>query len=157
MKNLPESNPLLAELLATPEADQFRSQTLQQVIGCAHTRRRARARNRLLKQAIAPILIASLAFAAFHRPAPSKALPFQLVVTQPLPDQQQVHTAVANMQLIETTGSGFTLVTTDLAHPVRPVSDQELLALFPGRPRALVTDAEGHYRLLFLDQAPPTE
>jgi hypothetical protein len=128
MKRL-EQDRLLSELLAGDECSDFRRASLEQGLALIRRRRRARRVGRWCVLALLP-----LAFGAAV-----------LFSWPPRPDGRPVSAAQSRAPGV----SGQTAK----AGSVEIIDDEQLLALFSGRPLALV-GRPGHQQLLFLDQPP---
>ena len=122
-----EEHRLLDEVLTGPELTEFRESSLREALAVLHRRQRRRRLVREGSLALLPLLVVSLI--VFSRPAN----PSSRVATAVEP------TVIASVP--------------ELARPtsVEYISDEELLALFPNQPLALV-GPEGQQQLVFLDQ-----
>ncbi len=125
----PDPNPLLKEILGGEELSEFRQAALEHGLAAMRRQQRHRRGRRLGALLLLPLLVV---FAMFLRRGPVDA-PRQLAATN-------------------SPRSAAATVTTDSRDP-RLISDEELFALFPNRPLALVGQP-GRQQLVFLD-APP--
>ncbi len=115
------------DLLAGEEVCGFRQVSLEQ--GLAAMRRRRRSRRLARACALASLPLAFLAAIFFSWPPRTETHPVPVVKTQG---------TVASVAALK-------------VPPVKFIDDEQLLALFPDRPVALV-GRPGHQQLLFLDQ-----
>gem|GEM_PF-1322696 len=119
----------MSNLLAGDELSAFRRSSLEQGLGLLRRRRRHRRVVRWCLLASLPLAFAAGVFFAWP----------------PLPEARPVSVA-------ESPAAGVSAAAPK-ARPVKFITDEQLLALFPGRPIALVGQP-GHQQLLFLDQPP---
>ncbi len=122
----PEDQDLLTAALAEAEADDFRSASLERTLKFVRKRRRTR---RLLRAAAATVCLATLAATAIWRRGEGQPIP---------PPSHAPHLAAAAVPTVPGTS-------------IRVLSDDDLLALFPGRPVALLGPAHDR-QLVFLDE-----
>ena len=128
MKRL-EQDRLLSELLAGDECSDFRRASLEQGLALIRRRRRARRLGRWCILALLPLAFGAAIF--FSRPSGPEVRPV----------------SVAQSHAPGLSGR------TAKAGSVEIIDDEQLLALFSGRPLALVGQP-GHQQLLFLDKLP---
>jgi hypothetical protein len=128
MKRL-EQDRLLSELLAGDERSDFRRASLEQGLALIRRRRRARRLGRWCILALLPLAFGAAIFFSW----PSR------------PDVRPVSVAQSRARGV----SGQIAK----AGSIRIIDDEQLLALFSGRPLALVGQP-GHQQLLFLDKLP---
>lgn len=126
MKRL-EQDRLLSELLAGDEGSGFRRASLEQGLALIRRRRRARRAARGCVLALLPLAFGAAVF--FSRPSRPEVRPVSVA---------QSHAPGVSDR-------------TAKAGSVEIINDEQLLALFSGRPLALVGQP-GHQQLLFLDQ-----
>lgn len=127
-------DPLLNELLSGEEAAACRAASLEQMLAQVRRRGRQRLTRRLTGLAMLSVLLALGLFIA-RQPAPvvesaSRQNPPEIATTA-----KTAQAAPGSTELI----------------PVRFITDDELLNLFPGRPVALI-GAPGRQQFVFLDQ-----
>lgn len=134
--NDPKLNPLLNELLCGDEAEPCRAASLNQMLASARRRQRQRRTRRTAVLAALPALL-GLAWFASHRPAPETGL---VAPVHPSSRAATTHVAQAAATSSETA-------------PVRFISDDELLSLFPGRAVALI-GTPGHQTLVLWGPRP---
>lgn len=133
--NASKHDPLLKELLSGEEAEVCRAASLEKLLAVACRRRRQRQSLRIAVMVAAPVLLA-LGLVATHRPNPASE-PAARVPPSPEP-------ATAANQNKFAADPSETI-------PVRYVTDDELLGLFPDRPVALI-GAPGHQTFVLLDE-----
>jgi hypothetical protein len=122
-----EADRLLSELLAGDAVSEFRRASLEEGLAMIRRRRRARRAGRWCVLALLPLAFGAGVLLSW----PARVRP--------------VSTAQAHAPGV----AGQTA----RAGSVRIINDEELMALFAGRPLALVGQP-GHQQLLFLDQPP---
>lgn len=129
MKNS-EEHPLLNELLTGQEVAEFRGASLREALTVLH---RTRRRRKVLRRAALAALPVLLVVVAVISKSMNSSSPDLAVVNPP---------AIASAA--------------EQARPssIQFISDEELLALFPNQPLALV-GPEGQQELVFLNQALP--
>jgi hypothetical protein len=118
---------LLSNLLAGDEVSAFRQSSLEQGLALLRRRRRHRRVARWCLLACLPLAFAGGVFLAWP----------------PMPEVRPVSVAQSPV-------AGLAAAAPK-AKPLKFITDEQLLALFPGRPIALV-GRPGHQQLLFLDQ-----
>ena len=121
----PEQDRLLSELLAGDEVSGFRRASLEEGLAMIRRRRRARRAGRWCVLALLPLAFGAGIFLSW----PARVRPV----------------SVADSHAVRVPGQSAG------AGSVRIINDEELMALFAGRPLALVGQP-GHQQLLFLDQ-----
>lgn len=126
-------DPLLDELLSGEELARCRAGSLERMLESARRRRRRRRTRNLVAWTALPALLAlTLSLRHASTPGPTRSASPALPAT----------TLAAEAPRPEPASPGKA--------PVRFISDDELLGLFPGRPVALV-GAPGRQLLVFLD------
>jgi hypothetical protein len=120
--NTPDKNELLNDILGDAELNAIRDASLTRGLGAMHARARRRRQFQVVAIA-APLLLLAL---RWH---------FQ-------PTQKVVLTSVANAPASTASEDG---------DKVKYINEKELLALFPGRPIALIGEP-GHQRFILLDE-----
>ncbi len=128
--NRKDNHRLLLEVLTGAELDSLRERSLARGLAAARARR---GRRRLLQAGIIGTLVLAAVSASVltwraRGPVPTSNTPRAIAAARPVVEQA-----------------------TDR---VKIISDNELFALFPNRPLALIGPV-GHQRLVFLDEAPP--
>jgi hypothetical protein len=118
---------LLSNLLAGDELSAFRRSSLEQGLALLRRRRRYRRVARWCLLASLPLAFAAGVFLAW--PPPPEVRP---------------------VSVAESPAAGLSAAAPK-ARPLKFITDEQLLALFPGRPIALIGQP-GHQQLLFLDQ-----
>ncbi len=129
-----KQDPLLDDLLAGEEAASLRESSLEQMLSSVRQRQRQRQTRRIAVLAAVPALLA-LALVAMRPTAPVTQLAGNSTPT--------TGGATARVARVESTSGEEA--------PVHFISDDELLAMFPGRPVALI-GPPGHQQFVFLDQ-----
>jgi hypothetical protein len=137
-------------------------------------RRRRSALRLLLPLAAAVLLLAGLFFTMGDFPKPDGRNPAEqagagdtppwLVRTGPLTEKNTVRTSTANLGsylvstppeqrdgLFVTAAAALCVVTTEDAPPIDEITDREMLALFPGVPRALIDRGDRKKTLFFFN------
>jgi hypothetical protein len=130
MKTPDELDRLLNDVLAPEAADEFRGATLQTTLAAVQRRKRRRSLARKAALIALPVVLAG-----------------GLWWLQPT-ERTQLQQASVNPQPAATAPAQF-IPGTD----IRLISDEELFALFPDRPLALI-GPKGHQQLVFLDTHP---
>lgn len=134
-----EDHPLLHEVLTSEELAAFRRDTLSAGLDAVRRRRRLR-RARQLSLSVAVPIIAAWVWLA-NWPSPQRSLPsLTPAAERPALARSDVPVSVAVPQAAATP-------------PIKMITDQELLALFPDRTKALIGEP-GRQRLVFLDGKP---
>jgi len=159
--NTPEKQQLLRDTIEDTDYRQFRARLRKQIV--ADYRHRASSRNPAWLLALAACLTVFLTFLLLPRtnaPHPSRTTSFAGVVrTVPLNPDQRLR-SLAHSTLLVTTGNPGTLTSSPDVHfsivrtrepetDIMYVSDQELLAFFPGKPVGLVSTTDRSGLLVF--------
>lgn len=160
----PEHERLLHDVLATADYTAFRAELAQQL------RQQLRSRNdptvaglpsatpRFQWDARYLALAASLLFLGVvlwfgYRPTSGDVT--QLVRSQPLNGIHMVRTSDQPVIHVRTRAFEARVETASAAQPLNVITDDELLAMFPGKAVALVSDTTGYRHLIFLDPSGP--
>ena len=144
-------NPLLDDVLT--EGAEFRDELLERTLERVRRSKRVRQLNQTL---LALTLSAGLLLMAWKAYFPSShsvnsELPaLEVVTSHALAPSMIVGTEPGAVSLISSSDADLAVVHSRLGE-VSEINDQELLALFTGRPVALVREASGRAELLFLD------
>lgn len=131
-------DPFLADLLSGAELDTFRAASLEHLLAHAHRRRQRAERTRTLRLVALPALaLLAVVWLALPRSADRE---------EASPTAQLPPGPPANVQSPETASAP--------GSRVHHLTDDELLALFPGRPVALI-GPPGNQKFVLLDTVRP--
>jgi len=159
--NTPEKQQLLRDTIEDADYRQFRARLRQRIL--ADYRHRTASRNPAWLLALAACLAVFLTFLLLPRtnsPQPSRTTSFAGVIrTVPLNPDQRLRSLAHSTLLVTTANSGtptsspdvhFAIVRTrETDTDLMYVSDQELLAFFPGKPVGLVSTTDRSGLLVF--------
>ena len=161
MKTLETKERLLQEVLGEGGYAEYRAQVYGASLSAARTRRKIRRINQFVAGFTGIAGLAALIH-LIRSPSVSDAtpLPFSLVRSQPIPEDEIVRTGESHLPAVRTWDADLVRVqqtyaldtvrtVTDYVSVPR-ISDQALLALFEGYPRALIATGRHQKKLLFL-------
>jgi len=145
----------LDDVLTEGVSPEFRDELLERTLDRVRRSKRVRQLNQTL---LAGTLSAGLLLMAWKAYFPSShsarsELPaLEVVTSHPLAPSMIVGTELGAVSLISSSDAGLAVVHSQFEEGLfQEINDQELLALFTGRPVALVREASGRAELLFLD------
>ena len=131
----PEQDRLIGEILTETSLTKFRQASLDHTL----TQLRQRQRN---KRAFHFCLLATV--------------PILLVIAFWLTISREANPSLTAISDVPYSDPSVVAIPATKSAPVKPISKEELLALFPGRPLALI-GAPGEQQLVFLDTPTPAE
>lgn len=141
MSDSRHSERLLSDVLSEGTAADFREGLLNHTLRLAHRRRRFRQARRATSALAVVVglgLLVWYSLPSIPRATGLPAKPYAIVRTQPLPREAWVETkSLPASSIFGSLRTENIILTAEAASPVRPLSDDELLALAP-QPAALV-------------------
>ena len=155
MKNQPDPNHLLDDILEDTLPASLRSELLRRTLCQVRRQNSVRRLNRAL---VAVVLVVGLPLVLwkFSLPLPqqieSRPTTFGLVSSEPLHPSMIVETRPDSAKVINSSGSTVVVVETGSGQDLfNDVDDQQLLAFLSGRPAALVRQGPHEAELVFLN------
>src|SRR5947208_2207639 len=154
MKTPFDDNPLLDDVLTEGDSE-FRNELLERTLQQVRRRKRVRQLNRTLLTAtlsVGLLLTVWKAYFPSSHSAKSELPALDVVTSHPVAPSMIVETGIGAISLISSSNADLAVVHSQFGEGLfQEINDQELLALFAGRPVALVREAPGSAELLFLD------
>lgn len=130
----------------------FRESTLELMVSLARSRRRRRREVRSAAAVACSLALLAAVWLSLPGPTVAKRETYQTVTTRPVPGGVVVRTAGTTVPIARAQTVGYRVVRTEASpRGFRVLSDDALIAAFPGRPLGWIQDLEGHRRLVFLD------
>jgi hypothetical protein len=163
--NTPEKQRLLRDTIEDEDYQQFRARLRRRVLADYHHRTASRNPGWLLALAAClAVILTVLLLPRTHAPQSSRTKAFADVIrTVPLHPDQRLKSVVSRTLMVTTTDPNsptfssrapFSIVrTTESTTNLLYLSDQELLAFFPGKPVGLVSTSDHTQLLVFVDPA----
>jgi hypothetical protein len=146
-------NPLLDDVLT--EGAEFRNELLERTLEQVRRSKRVRQLNQTLLAASVSVGLLLMVWKAYFpssHSARSELPALDVVTSHPVAPSMIVETEIGAISLISSSDADLAVVHSQFGEGLfLEINDQELLALFAGRPVALVREAPGRAELLFLD------
>ena len=157
MKNEPDPNRLLDDILEEISPPAFRAELLERTLKQVRHRRHVRQWNQRLLVTAVIVMAGVLAWRTYAPRSERHKLPvarLNWVSSKPLSAAMIVESNTNFLHTITSHGATVAMVQTQLAHPeLRELNDDELLAMLGGRPAVLVRRTPHQAELLLVDAA----
>jgi len=155
MKTPRNHNPLLDDVLTEGVSPEFRNELLERTLHQLRRRKHVRQFNRTLLAATLTFGVLLAVWKSYFRashPTRSELPTLDVVTSHPVAPSMIVETGIGAVSLISSSDTDLAVVHSQSGDGLfQEINDQELLALFAGRPVALVREALGRAELLFLN------
>ena len=157
MKNEPDPNRLLDDILEEISPPAFRAELLERTLKQVRHRRHLRQWNQRLLAAAVIVMAGLFAWRTYAPRSQRHALPvarLNWVSSKPLSPAMIVASNTNFLHTITSLGSTVAIVQTQTSHyQLRELNDEELLAMVEGKPALLVRQTPHEAELLIVDSA----